>query len=347
MDFLAEAIAGGYGARSENRLTQVFAATINHVPGFGQAMGRLLGLPPATGYAAVTQVATAGHDGQLDLLIRDRGTGRVLAVIESKIDAPLTREQLRKYDRLLRCTPELGGQGVRRIALIRWRDAALRESTWRMRYWSEIYQAACAVLRSAPSPLERHIVSWFLAHMESLHMDLPIRIPHPALRGLSKVLAEIRDNKRPYPPLILGGGASAFQVAQRYLDYLASIVEASKQDPLIARRIGKNYRFSPHLAYVYHEDAGTRISDFRPDINFHLDLERPVRRRSPTPWQVRGVGVSFVVQERPVGAYRISTYAMRDQKVWELEHQYPTRRGIVYADFERFVLQRWRQYLRG
>jgi len=256
-DFLWTAIKGHYSPENEDRLTQVFVACFNHSGLFRKTVFRFFGYKYLGGARAVSQRQSNDANGRLDVVVVDEND-RELFIIENKIDAVLTGKQLGRYKKA-------GHRNV--IAIARKYpklDANLAQ--YYIYRWSDFYVALEAGIQNA-SGSERLLGGAFLGYLRELNMSGLKKITKNQLVDACKAISIIgAPGKYQARTLSKVNPFFVFSELSRYFEY---VYHEAHNDPLMRKRFGKNFRFSPYL------DLATGNSDSdefykNPCINFQI-----------------------------------------------------------------------------
>lgn len=319
--YLSEATRGDYAEKSEDRLTQTFAATFNHSPRFRKEFLKLVGLQP--GQAATLQALTQqgysveGARSRLDVKLVDEN-GRAVAIVESKIEAPLYAEQLRRYGVLP------GMSKVRKIALVKnYFDLAV-PSGWRLLHWADVHGCVGRVSRDWPEGVDGFITRTFLKRLENLRMGRISVIEENRLRDLARAVQTLAEEGRAFSL----SSANVFETAADYIAMLEELVGHIRLDAALSRRLGKNVRFSSKMGW-WTEDRERYFW-----IGFYTSLRD--RRNG-----FRGIGTGICLY--PDGRkYEINTYVSTASGYKEFFHK---SRSIAFDHYVREALSFWKRAL--
>lgn len=103
MSYLAEVLKGNYGNYSEDRLSQIFSATFNNSTFFKRAFLHTISItkiPEFNKLISKTQMnfGSSNEDARIDIIIYK--DNRPFIIIENKVESPLTKSQIIKYNKI-------------------------------------------------------------------------------------------------------------------------------------------------------------------------------------------------------------------------------------------------------
>lgn len=320
IDYLSEATRGDYAEKSEDRLTQTFAATFNHSQKFRKGFLEILGLNTrfAHDLQALTQQAYSIHGSRLDLKLVT-SHGHPIAIIESKIEAPLYSEQLERYSGLP------GMANVKKVALVKnYFDLAVPVG-WKLLHWSDVHGVLSKVSRNWPNDTDSFITRAFLKRLENLRMGRISVIEEGRLRDLAMAAKALsRDGK-----VFSLSNANIFETAADYVSMLEELVGHIRADAVLSRLLGKNVRFSSKIVWV--EDDDERYLW----IGYHTGL-----RKKRNGFKAIGTGICLYPGK---GRHEINTYA-KSSTYKEFFHR---SRSLNFDQYAREALKFWKRNLCG
>jgi hypothetical protein len=241
--YLAEALKGDYGQRSENRLTQVLAASYNYSQGFRRLLCIFLDIRGPRPIEAMTQQhgKSADEKARFDVCLLDARLSKQV-IIENKLDDKLTLEQLHKYSTF----------SPHRVALVK-RKPSVTKKGWRICCWGDLYaHLEGAMSKYDENTVDRFVIQNILAHMEDIGVNAVTRIDGDKLNSLGKTLHEIRTNDKRQGGFIVEPGI--FETAEKCISVLHSIYKMSREDAFFKKSIFRKYSFKPH--FIYYEASG-------------------------------------------------------------------------------------------
>ncbi len=246
MAFILDAIKGCHAERSEDRLTQVFCACFNNSRRFREMFLRFIGQKTGAGqFRARTQeqYAIRGTFCRADILIGKPGDQPSI-VIENKIEAPLTAQQLKTYNRVSEFCD------ARKLALVKHYFEMESVPDWAVLHWADFHSELMAS-RSVKDPIDSFVLGEFVQLLEELGMARALEIKREQLRELAKFMKVVREPKRGQHL----GSVTPFETASDYLGMLEDIVDQMHEEPLLRKRLGKQAKFSPWLAWWWEDKA--------------------------------------------------------------------------------------------
>jgi hypothetical protein len=190
--FITQSLDGDYGSFSEDRLTQLAAASFNHSRVFRVCFLKFLRARDANkaiNARAETQrpVWRNGERGRLDMVVK-RGH-RTVAIVENKVDAPLLSRQLKFYNEV----PEL--KSAKKIALVRhYFETQGFDANWRVLHWRDFYLVLRARVDGPKSipPTDKFVLRSFIEYLEAANMHTPTRIAKRDMKDLARMLRGLR-----------------------------------------------------------------------------------------------------------------------------------------------------------
>ena len=333
--FVTQLLDGDYRSFSEDRLTQLTAASINHSRAFRRCFLQFLGLSKRDFLAdnnAETQTAVWYRQelGRLDLVINRHR--RTVAIVENKVDATLFPKQLRNYS----AASEL--RLAKKFALVRdFFSAGSAFDGWKILHWRDFYLALCHLLQSQKrvADIDRFIIQNFIEYLEEANMHVPTRISKAAMNGLAKTLHGLRYvEETNYRWFALK--ADVFQTAADWVRMMEAIFQDSRADTRIAKAARKNYRFSPQVGHWWEQRRGKSKAYRWIGIHAQVCFPKP-RGRTKT------LGIGLFVNDNKVWsiiAFRNWTVSDRiDECKLADSHS-----DVVLADLTRKVLKKWKSW---
>jgi hypothetical protein len=298
--YLSEVLFGNYPEKSEDRLTQTFAATFNHSARFRKRFWKLIGRNPAraTFLRARTQQTHSanGTQSRLDTVIVN-ASKKPVAIIENKVEAPLYSEQLKRYGIL----PGFGH--VLKIAVVKNYFDLEDPPDWKIVHWSEVHGAIDTASAGWPDEVGTFVARTFLNQLENLRMARISVIEEKRLRDFAKAVHTLRKERAAFSL----AKANVFETAADYMSMLEELVGHIRTDKVLSRRLGKSVRFSARIQW-WRDAAGKPPYLW---IGYHTWF-----RKRKNGFRAIGTGISFYPHN---GRYTIDTYAQKaghDEKVF-------------------------------
>lgn len=337
--FITQALAGNFPPLSENRLTQLTAASFNHSAVFRRRFLEFLGVRRARKTAncrALTQrsIWCNRELGLLDLEIT-RG-GRTVAIVENKVDAPLKARQLRFYARVTRL------KSARKIALVRsYFDFTEDAGEWHVLHWRDFYLVLCACLdrkRTVPATdTDTFIIRSFTEYLKTAHMHTPIVITKTNVNDLALMLhglryAEKTEFKSIYPKRLV------FETAADWIRMMESVFEDSRSEPKLTKAARKQYRFTPCIAHWDDVDEGKVTKTFPwVSIQWEITFPKPCGKTKAV-----GLGLFVGVKGKwDIEAYRWKTGSNSIDSLKIMDG----RNDVVLETLSKKVLKAWQKWL--
>jgi len=331
--FLATAVHGRHECYSEDRLTQIFVASFNSSRNIRRAVGKLLSIPEAE--AAKLKATSQVHDGagRIDVVLHSE-TEEVRR-IENKIDAPLTKSQMRRY--------ALNGNGkkMRVVAFVKRypAEAAVLKEFGVFR-WSFL-DRLLGIEKLDSTNTDGFVSINFHQHLKDLGMAKVDSISLAELRDLAKALHTLRT--KPYPYLSLSR-TNFFETATNVFSICQDAIEEARKDPELRERIGTAFRFNPEISYVVNEDDG-RKKLTAVLLTARIMLKKPVN-------DIKSIqaGIAIAIGAQELTKFAIGTWFMDPDwhyttEIFAKEATHQVKRELQADDFVRFCLKRWRKKL--
>ncbi len=331
-DFLWTAIKGHYSPEKEDRLTQVFVACFNHSALFRKAALRFFGLQCDVDARSTSQEPSRDRKGRLDIKILN-GDEHEIAVVENKIDAILTGNQLGRYRKA----------GHRKVIAIARNYPQLDKNLkqFNVYRWSEFYSELEKALNTAPAG-ECLLGASFLRYLEELNMTGLKPITKNDLISACKSISIIGDATGRWKRKTITT-INPFYIFNELLKYFKHVYTEAHNDKALRDRFGKNFRFNPYLDLA----TGNRIDDEvykNPCVNFSFY----------SPWQGRSkkiaeVGLHFLIH--PTDSHMRGFYAWRYFKNKEYGAEHKIDEFVYQGDMlsreklARAVISRWKRWL--
>lgn len=223
MNYLSEVISGGYQSYSENRLSQIFAASFNQSKQFQRKFFNFVGYRIKKGiYSARREVSQVfrGGKGRNDIIIDRKIFNKKLdeIVIENKIEEQLGNIQLKNYNKI-------SGLPQKRVALIKSCYEIIDDKlNWNVKHWHEFY---LYLKNQKYKTIDDFVIKNFLNHMEELQMDAVNTITKEELIKISNFFYNTRYVlNNPYTAINPQNvNYNLFEIMNNYIKMLTSIVD--------------------------------------------------------------------------------------------------------------------------
>lgn len=331
MSYLKEVLTGDYSNHNENRLSQIFSASFNNSNLFKKTFLGAINCKTKSisEYVADTQInySTSKKDARIDIIIyRNR---KPLIIIENKINAPLTANQLKKYNNiksLITC---------KKIVIAKHFFEDFKDiKKWKIHHWSEIYaKFKEQINKGVTDPIDTFIFNNFIEHLELLNMTRVHKISESELSYFSESIYKIRNKPKPFFAL---SNKNIFDTGTQILSMLEEIIELAHKEPLILESVGKNFRYRPYIDWWYIDE-----------INEHNNLSITVRLfLSNSPNKLNRLGTGFFFNNE-TKKYSVSTYAQaKGGPIFIKEIEYNGKgKGVVFDDYAKQVINNWKKWL--
>ncbi|MBE0569911.1 MAG: PD-(D/E)XK nuclease family protein, partial [Ignavibacteriaceae bacterium] len=293
MGYLEEILQGNYSNYNEDRLSQIFSASFNESNLFRQSFLKTIDIKPVrTGELySKTQInyGSLNEDSRIDIIIYRKRSPFI--IIENKVDSPLGISQLKKYYKI----KELAR--TKKIALVKYYFQSFDQIyPWKIYHWSEFYLVLRNLLDKPKLKRDdKSIISNFVKHLELMRMARVNKISAMELRDLAIVLNKIKMSDKPHTAL---SNKNIFDTGLNLISVLEDIIELTRQEKVIANRIGKNFRAAPYLSWWYGDD----------DLNvtgLSITVDLMVKRSKN---KIKSIGTGIFFYNNSPKRYFISTY---------------------------------------
>lgn len=335
--FVTQLLAGDYRSYSEDRLTQLTAASFNHSDSFRRCFLRFLGSrhagAPADGHA-ITQVPvwSRGRLGRLDLIIKRNG--RLVCVVENKVDSQLDPSQLKRYSAVA------GLKSAQTVALVKsYFEAPRANAGWQILHWRDFYLELrhCLENQRALSALDGMIIRNFIQYLEVAKMHVPTEITKQDMTELAKMLHGLRfieETNAGWLPT----KTQVFETAADFLRMLESIVEESRIVTKLSKVARKKYRFTPRIS---HWSITTKYgAEYHGWVGIHVCVYLPKPRH-----KTKSVGVGLFVDSQKKWCIEAFRNVTDDDEIDEKKIM-DGRGNVVLTDLSKKVLSTWDRWLR-
>jgi hypothetical protein len=163
-------------------------------------------------------------------------------------------------------------------------------------------------------------------------MKTPTRITKTELRCLAKGIYQIRNAKCPAFSL----KKPVFEIANKYIDVLEAIINMSREEPVICKRVGKNYQFNPSVCGYFETDEEAKRN--RVMIYTEIRLKKKVNG-------LRIVGTGLFFSNKHPESYKVETYAQGDGNTFEKDVEYGPK-DLVLDRYAKHVISYWKRWLK-
>jgi hypothetical protein len=235
--YFSEALDGGYKYGSEDRLSQIFSASFNYSKVFRQGVSGFFKLGRLGQAASVTQRQYRVRKGRakLDILLHNQ-KGEPLAAIENKIEAPLKRKQLKKYNSI----DEI--KGCPKICFVKYyKGKSDLQNQWDIRYWGDFY------LHLVSMKARDEFTDHFMATLKEYGMERPSEIKKAELIMLARALHSIRFLDKPF----ISNSGPTFETLVTLERFLEDLFRKAAKDQILQDRAGKKFRPNMKVSWWY------------------------------------------------------------------------------------------------
>jgi nitrate reductase NapAB chaperone NapD len=247
--YISELLYGDFANYSEDRFSQIFSATFNNSVQFQNAFLDYIGVKKKGELTAETQFACWVNNeiSKLDILIKENG--KPIIVIESKIEAPLTKKQLQQYNNISKINQCL------KICFVKYyQNESKLSRKWRVLYWRNFY----SYLTVKKTLLDDIIALNFIYALEDFEMEHPANIKEMDIRKLVQVLYVIRNREKPE----MGDIGNVFRTMNHVQNMLEDIFRKAAKRTILTKRVGKNFRAKMKISYWQEEEKSDHLIYF-------------------------------------------------------------------------------------
>lgn len=329
MNYLIEATAGDYKSCNEDRLTQIFSASFNSSNLFKQIFLNRIGVKKFTAseLRIVTQYAISDKDSRFDITIWCNK--KIVAVIENKVDAPLSSMQIKKYDGINQI------KNSKKIVLVKYFFGDFEViNQWEVIHWSDIFAEYKKMFdKGISNPVDNFIISSFIEYLEFNNMARVSKITAKDLKDFATAVYKIRDDNNPYLAL---SNKNFFEAGTWITSMFEEIIELARKESIIVESSGKNFRCAPYISWWYPEE---KLKHNHLSINIELVLTSPINK-----FKVLGTGIFFYSKRE---LYSITTYAQyKRNSEFIKEYSEPKGKDLLFDDYAANVINHWKQWLK-
>lgn len=327
--YLKEVLTGEYSNYNEDRLSQICCASFNHSHLFKKMFLHTINLDSKSisELIAKTQISygLAKEDARIDIIIYKNS--KPFIVIENKVDAPLTSWQLEKYDKIRefnRC---------KKVVIVKHYFDSIVRSQWKIYHWADLYSAFTKAINAGiNNPIDNFVISNFVEHLELMNMSRVNRISKSELLGFSQAINNLRFERYPYVSLTK---RNIFDTGGQLLSTLEEIIDLVRQEQILTKSIGGNFRFSPKISSWYQEEKMKQH-------NFSIIVEISVPK---TKNKVKYLGTGFFFFNDYPKKYDIMTYAKPKGGREFIEDMYYPKKDLITDQYAKEVISYWKKWV--
>lgn len=332
MSYLKEILTGDYSNYNEDRLSQIFSASFNNSNLFKRIFFKTIDsdLKSLSKYRAMTQInyGLTDEDARIDIIIYSRN--KPFIIIENKVNAPLTINQLKKYNNI----KELAS--CRKLAIVKHYFENFVENTkWEIFHWADFYPNFKKTVENGISnPVDLHIIENFIEHLELMNMSRVNKISHTDLTNFADAISRIRTDGKVSISLT---NKNIFETGIQFLSILEEIIDLAHQEPLLMKSVGKNFRYNPRLDY-WSENEFKENNDL--NISITIKLTREINNI-----KILGAGL-FFYNDKPK-SYSLLTFAMNNPLGDYVKESLYQKKDIVFDEYAKQVISSWKKWLQN
>lgn len=320
--YLTEALYGNYTMEGEDRISQIFSASFNHSVIFQRAVMQFFNLSFQAELHSDTQITYTVNDrpAKLDILIKKSNSN--LIVVENKIDAPLTKQQLSKYDKvsaIKKCKKYCFVKHYKTISEI--------SKTWNICYWGDFY------IRLVSLEEKDFVTNNFIAILKKYDMERPSVIKKTDLKNLSKAFHSIRYENRPH----FNYNQPIFEAVVDFKKILEDIFRKAAKHDIILKRTGKTFRPSMHFSYWW-EDVDIKKGKELLWIGCQAKMVKPHNK-------IDRFGAALLLYNKSE-KYDIVAYVGNAGDSWDDDMYYFPKKDLNCLEFEHEAIKYWSRKLK-
>ena len=339
MSYLLEATVGNYLNRGEDRLSQIFSASFNASFEFRKIFLKMIKSNcPAKDLISKTQQSFSKAIGKdrIDILIEQRTRYKDIPriIIENKTDAELTEAQLMKYNNI----EEL--KKCKRIAITKHYYQSFENIGWDNYYWTNMYQHIIEWHRknkTKEAKTDGFIIDNFKRYLEDNKMANVSSIKKIEFKKLAEAMYKLREDNKPHFTL---KDYQIFETASNYLSVLEDTISELHNNRVIMKKLDRNVRFSPIIAWWIEEDEQEKAFPF---LGVEMYLNNKVKYRGNKLYSI-GTGIHF--NNSAKGNYAIESYISDKDGDYIREHFHSFTKELNCEKYKKEVLANWEKWLK-
>lgn len=317
--YLTEALYGNYNFLGENRLSQAFSSSYNHSVLFQKAVMDFFDLKFQRSLKSETQYAFPKYKNPalIDILIFNRN--RTHIVIENKIDAPLTRHQLHKYDKITEI------RRCKKICFVKhYKSVVELKDNWSVRYWGDFY-IHLEMLKE-----KDFVIANFIELLKEYGMERPSVILKKDLKSLATTLKKIRfDNK---PDFIVK--SSEFETMLAFKLMMEDVFRKAAKETVLTKRAGKTFRAKMSFSWWY--DKNKKVKEW-----LWFGCQTTLKKEYKG---IKNFGAALLLYDENE-KYDVVAYISEQSGDWIDYKCYP-KKDLNCLDFESMAIKFWKLKLK-
>lgn len=331
MGYLKEILTGNYSNYNEDRLSQIFSASFNNSILFKRLFFSTARVKhkSLTNYSSQTQInySLKEEEARIDIIIYYKD--KPVLIIENKVDAPLTMNQIRKYSRISELSK------CRKIAIVKhYFESFSRSYGWEILHWVDFYVLFKRKYeRGISNKIDHYIISNFLEHLELMNMARVNKISKGDLINFSNAIHKIRTDGKPSISLV---NKNVFETGTQLLSFMEEIIDLAHQDPKLVKSVGRNFRFSPRLEYWY---LGEVSKNNNLMLVVSITLKKPIKN-------VKTLGTGFFFYNKTPNKYATITFANDSNGGDFIREKEYLKKEIVFDEYAKHVISTWKSWIK-
>lgn len=326
-EYLNEILMGEYASHSEDRLTQVLAATFNASQQFRHIFMSFAGIKVQRRHSLRAQTQTeydlSGKYARTDMEVRVGS--RVVLVVENKVESRLTAHQLLTYNKI----PDV--RRAKKVALVKhYFPNPKGADEWRVLHWHDLHAQAQKALSKKCHEVDRFVIRGFVSRLEVAQMDRATFISSADLKIMARALHKVQYDNRCWLSL----KKPVFQTAQNFLDILEGIIDESRTRGSFVAKVGGRYLFNPAIS----SSGNARDREKRWPISLQADikLKKPIN-------EIVRLGLGLFMTER--GTFDIVVYAINKKNRY-IQRLFLRSKSVEFTTLCSATLSVWQKWLR-
>ncbi|HBD95386.1 MAG TPA: hypothetical protein DC057_14555 [Spirochaetia bacterium] len=329
MKYIEELINGAIEPYAEDRLSQVFSATFNNSCIFKEIFIRFIDANLNSKLlSSKTQLTFSNNDSRLDICILSKKEEFIEIVIENKIEAILTTQQLAKYDSIKQIKKSI------KVAFVKYYFLENQYKNWKILHWSEFAREIIdCISKHNIDSIELFIINQFLNHLEKLNMYLIPKIEKSDFLDFCNTMTEIRKNEKIHLSL---KQKNIFSTAELLMKYFEEIVEISRKNESLLKIIGKNYRFNPYFNW-WSPDIEKNTPDYNISLCAQITLSKIYK-------EIKNIGIGVQIDCTIKKNHKISIYALTKEDYYSNEYIYSPK-DIIFKHLSETTVSKWKEFL--